>query len=93
MIRADMDGLPIKEDSGLTKDPVYVAAQFVLALQGLTCTKSFKLISREEGPLDPGVTTVGSFHAGNKHNISSDRAELPPTVRATQNFLRIISTL
>ena len=56
------------------KDPVYMASQLVIALQGL--------ISRERPPLDPGVITVGSFHAGLKHNIISDEAKLQVTVRA-----------
>lgn len=56
------------------KDPVYMAAQFVIALQGL--------ISRERPPLDPGVITVGSFHAGNKNNIIPEEAKLALTVRA-----------
>lgn len=56
------------------KDPVYMASQLVIALQGL--------ISREQQPLKPGVITVGSFHAGLKHNIISDEAKLQVTVRA-----------
>ncbi len=56
------------------KDPVYMTAQLVIALQGL--------ISREQQPLKPGVITVGSFHSGLKHNIISDEAKLQVTVRA-----------
>ena len=56
------------------KDPVYMASQLVIALQGL--------ISREQQPLKPGVITVGSFHSGLKHNIISDEAKLQVTVRA-----------
>lgn len=56
------------------KDPVYMAAQLVIALQGL--------ISREQQPLKPGVITVGSFHSGLKHNIITDEAKLQVTVRA-----------
>ena len=56
------------------KDPVYMASQLVIALQGL--------VSRERMPLDPAVITVGSFHAGLKHNIISDEAKLQVTVRA-----------
>lgn len=56
------------------KDPVYMASQLVIALQGL--------ISRERQPLQPGVITVGSFHSGLKHNIISDEAKLQVTVRA-----------
>ena len=62
------------------KDPVYMASQLVIALQGL--------ISRERMPLDPGVITVGSFHAGLKHNIISDEAKLQVTVRANDEETR-----
>jgi hippurate hydrolase len=41
------------------------------------------LVARELSPRDPGVVTVGSFHAGSKHNIISDRAVLQLTVRNT----------
>ncbi len=57
------------------KDPVVLGSKIVLALQ--------TLVSRELPPRDPGVITVGSFHAGTKHNIISDRAHLQLTVRNT----------
>ena len=57
------------------KDPIVLGAQIVLALQ--------TLVARELPPRDPGVVTVGSFHAGTKHNIISDRAVLQLTVRNT----------
>lgn len=57
------------------KDPIVLASQIVLALQ--------TLVARELPPRDPGVVTVGSFHAGTKHNIISDRAHLQLTVRST----------
>ncbi len=62
------------------KDPIYVASQIVVALQGL--------ISRELSPLEPGVVTVGSFHAGFKHNIIPDEARLQLTVRADSEETR-----
>ena len=40
------------------------------------------LVSRENDPLDRAVVTVGSFHAGTKHNIISDEARLQLTVRS-----------
>ena len=40
------------------------------------------LVSREKNPLEPAVVTVGSFHAGAKHNIISDEAKLQLTVRS-----------
>jgi len=56
-----------------TKDPIVIASQIVLALQ--------TLVSREISPRDPAVVTVGSFHAGTKHNVISDLAHLQLTVR------------
>ncbi|WP_230773652.1 amidohydrolase [Roseiconus lacunae] len=57
------------------KDPIVLASQIVLALQ--------TLVSREIAPREAGVVTVGSFHAGTKHNIISDQARLQLTVRNT----------
>ncbi len=57
------------------KDPIVLGAQIVMALQ--------TLVARELSPRDSGVVTVGSFHAGSKHNIISDRAVLQLTVRNT----------
>lgn len=62
------------------KDPVYIASQIVVALQSI--------VSREIAPLTPGVVTVGAFHAGFKHNIISDRADLQLTVRANDEETR-----
>jgi hippurate hydrolase len=56
------------------KDPVYMAAQIVVALQSL--------VSRELAPLEPGVVTVGSIHGGTKHNIIPSEVRLQLTVRA-----------
>lgn len=57
----------------MTKDPIVIGAQIVLALQ--------TLVSREISPRESAVVTVGSFHAGSKHNIISDEARLQLTVR------------
>jgi hippurate hydrolase len=57
-----------------TKDPIVLGARIVTALQ--------TLVSREVNPQDPAVVTVGSFHAGAKHNIISDEAKLLLTVRS-----------
>ncbi len=57
------------------KDPIVLGSQIVLALQ--------TLVARELSPRMPGVVTVGSFHAGTKHNIIPDRAHLQLTVRNT----------
>lgn len=62
------------------KDPIVLGSQIVLALQ--------TLVARELSPRAPGVVTVGSFHAGTKHNIISDRAHLQLTVRNTSEETR-----
>ncbi|MFC4347588.1 amidohydrolase [Kordiimonas lipolytica] len=63
-----------------TKDPVVLAAQIVVALQ--------TLVSRETSPLDAAVVTVGSIHAGTKHNIISNSAHLQMTVRSYKDDVR-----
>lgn len=55
-------------------DPIVIAARIVGTLQ--------TLVSRENDPRQPAVVTVGSFHAGAKHNIISDEAKLQLTVRS-----------
>jgi len=62
------------------KDPILMGAQIIIALQ--------TLVSREISPLSPGVVTVGAFHAGLKHNIISDRAEMQLTVRSNDEAVR-----
>ncbi|HVS66289.1 MAG TPA: amidohydrolase [Thermoanaerobaculia bacterium] len=62
------------------KDPIYIASQLVVALQGI--------VSREIDPLEPAVVTVGSFHGGFKHNIIPDRVELQLTVRSNRMEVR-----
>jgi hippurate hydrolase len=57
-----------------TRDPIVLASRIVLTLQ--------TLVSREADPQDPAVVTVGSFHAGAKHNIIPEEAELLITVRS-----------
>jgi amidohydrolase len=63
-----------------TKDPIVLASRIVGALQ--------TLVSREISPLDSAVVTVGSFHAGAKHNIISDEAKLQLTVRSYSDEVR-----
>lgn len=63
-----------------TKDPIVLASRIVGSLQ--------TLVSREVSPLDSAVVTVGSFHAGAKHNIISDEARLQLTVRSYTDAVR-----
>lgn len=65
-----------------TKDPVVVASHIVTALQ--------TLVARNVNPQEPAVVTVGAFHAGAKHNIISDKAELKLTVRTYSDEVRTI---
>lgn len=51
-----------------------MGSEIVLGLQ--------TFVGREISPMKPAVITVGAFHAGTKHNIISDRADLSVTVRA-----------
>ncbi len=64
----------------LTKDPIVVAAQVILALQ--------TIVSREKPAQDPAVVTVGSIHGGTKHNIIPDEVRLQLTVRAYREETR-----
>jgi hippurate hydrolase len=57
----------------MTKDPIVIASELVVLLQ--------TVVSREMNPMEPAVVTVGSFHAGTKHNIIPDDAHLQLTVR------------
>jgi len=63
-----------------TIDPVVQAAELVLALQ--------TIISREVKPIEPVVITVGSIHAGTKHNIIPDECQLQVTVRSYSDEVR-----
>ncbi|HVR41466.1 MAG TPA: amidohydrolase, partial [Thermoanaerobaculia bacterium] len=62
------------------KDPVVVAAEFIVSLQ--------TIVSRERPPLDPVVVTVGSIHGGTKRNIIPDEVKLMLTVRTYKPEIR-----
>ena len=57
-----------------TADPIVIASKLVLDLQ--------TIVSRELDPIEPAVVTVGSIHAGTKHNIIPDDCKLQLTVRS-----------
>lgn len=63
-----------------TKDPIVMAAEFVLALQ--------TIVSRENDPGDPAVVTVGSIHGGTKYNIIPDEVKLQLTIRTYKPEVR-----
>jgi amidohydrolase len=58
----------------LSIDPVYVASQFVVAVQ--------QIVSRNIDPIEPAVVTIGAFHGGTTHNVIPSRVQLMGTVRA-----------
>lgn len=62
------------------KDPIVIAAQTILALQ--------TIVSRETRANDPAVLTVGSIHAGTKHNIIPSEARMQLTVRSYSDEVR-----
>jgi hippurate hydrolase len=63
-----------------TKDPVVMAAEFVLAAQ--------TIVSREDSPLDPAVVTVGSINGGTKHNLIPDEVRMQLTIRTYKEEVR-----
>jgi len=58
----------------LSIDPVYVASQFVVAVQ--------QIVSRNVDPIEPAVVTIGAIHGGTTHNVIPSRVKLLGTVRA-----------
>lgn len=64
----------------LAKDPVLLASQIVVALQGI--------VSREVKPGDPAVVTVGSIQGGTRHNIIPDEVRLQLTLRSYRDETR-----
>jgi amidohydrolase len=58
----------------LSIDPIYVAAQFVVAVQ--------QVVSRQVDPIEPAVVTIGAIHGGTTHNVIPSRVQLLGTVRA-----------
>jgi hippurate hydrolase len=64
----------------LTKDPVVLASQIVLALQ--------TIVSRETEPGQAAVVTVGAIHGGTKRNVIPDEVTLQLTVRTYSEEVR-----
>jgi hippurate hydrolase len=56
------------------------AASFIGSLQ--------TLVSRRVDPLEAAVVTVGSIHAGTKHNVIPNQADLQLTVRSYTDVVR-----
>jgi len=64
-----------------TIDPIVIAARLIVDLQ--------TIVGREVKPIDPAVVTVGSIHAGTKHNIISDECRLQLTLRSLTPEVRM----
>jgi hippurate hydrolase len=64
----------------MTKDPIVLAAQTILALQ--------TIVSRETEPGNAAVVTVGSIHGGTKHNVIPNEVKLQLTVRSYAEQVR-----
>jgi len=64
----------------LTVDPIVQASKLVLDLQ--------TIVSREVNPLDACVISVGSIHAGQKHNIIPPSCHLQLTIRSYTDEVR-----
>jgi carboxypeptidase Ss1 len=63
-----------------TVDPIYIAAQVILAIQGVS--------SRMIDPMRPFVVSVGAVHSGTKENIIPDEALLEGTIRTLDEATR-----
>lgn len=63
-----------------TIDPIVQAAKLIVDLQ--------TIVSREVKPIEPAVVTVGSIHAGTKHNVISSSCKLQLTVRSYSDEVR-----
>lgn len=63
-----------------TVDPIYVAAQVTIALQGIS--------SRMVNPIRPFVISVCSIHGGTKDNIIPDEVVLQGTMRTLERDTR-----
>lgn len=63
-----------------TVDPIVIGSELVMSLQ--------TIVSRRLAPGTRAVVTVGSFHAGTKHNVIPDDAKLQLTVRSYEAEVR-----
>lgn len=66
-----------------TIDPVYVAAQIITSMQGVS--------GRMIDPIQPFVVTIGSVHSGTKENIIPDEAVLEGTIRTLDEATRKVA--
>jgi amidohydrolase len=86
MAAADEFTIVIKGEGGhgglphQTVDSVTIGAHFVVNLQSV--------VSRNIDPVEPGVISVGSIHAGTAHNVIADECRLQGTIRTMTAEMR-----
>ena len=61
-------------------DAIVIAAQVISALQ--------TIVSRNVGPLDSAVVTIGTIHGGNRYNVIADEVKLEGTCRNLNPAIR-----
>jgi amidohydrolase len=60
-----------------TVDPIVLSAHAIVALQ--------TVVSRRLDPVDAGVVTIGTIHAGTQDNIIPERASMTGTIRSLRD--------
>ena len=61
-------------------DAIVIAAQVISALQ--------TIVSRNVGPLDSAVVTIGTIHGGNRYNVIADEVKMEGTCRNLNPVIR-----
>jgi amidohydrolase len=61
-------------------DPIVISSEIITALQTIR--------SRRIDPLEPVVLTIGSIHAGNRHNIIPEEVRMEGTLRTHNEQVR-----
>lgn len=63
-------------------DPIWLSAQVINAIQGV--------ISRRKHPIEPGLITVGSIHAGKAGNVIPVSVQMTGTIRSFSQETRML---
>jgi amidohydrolase len=61
-------------------DAIVISAQVISALQ--------TIVSRNVGPLDSAVVTIGTIHGGNRYNVIADEVKMEETCRNLNPVIR-----